>query len=339
MHVGFVYDLRADYLALGFSAEQVAEFDTITTIDAIANGLERLGCVVTRIGQGQALAARLVAGERWDLIFSIAEGLQGRSREAQVPALCELFAQPYAFSDPLTMAATLDKPIAKILVQAAGVPTAPFAVLRSPELARELTLPFPLFVKPMAEGTGKGIDGASMVQNAAELAQVATRLCAQYQQPALVETYLPGREFTIGLVGNGAASQVIGVIEILVRPDAAESVYGLTNKAHWETTVQYRLVTDPIAQQAASYAHIAYQALECRDCARIDFRCDATGVPMFLEANPLPGLQPTYSDLPIVTDLAGYDYAWLLKALVSAAASRYGLALPLPGNVPTTAHL
>ncbi|MGB6968763.1 MAG: hypothetical protein WBD76_05825, partial [Methyloceanibacter sp.] len=123
MRIGLVYDLRDDYRALGFSEEEIAEFDNVDTIDQLAGALQALGCEVERVGRGQALAARLVAGTRFDLVFSIAEGVKGRSREAQVPALCELFDQPYLFSDPLSSAACHDKAVAKRLVRDAGVPT------------------------------------------------------------------------------------------------------------------------------------------------------------------------------------------------------------------------
>lgn len=325
MFIGFVYDLRDDYLAAGLSEEEVAEFDTLATIDAIASGLEAIGCRVERVGSGRALASRLVEGKRFDLVFSVAEGLTGRSREAQVAALCELFGQPYVFSDPLTMAATLDKAVAKTLVAAAGVPTAPFAVIRCTDDIAKLDLHFPLFVKPLAEGTGKGIDAASLVHTQDELRARTQQLIDGHRQPVIVEPYLPGREFTVGIVGNGERAQVVGVAEIRVRAEAADSVYGLANKERCEETVEYILATDAEARKAAATALQAYHALECLDAARIDLRSDAAGEPMFLEANPLAGLHPTHSDLPIVASLAGHDYHWLLTQIVAAAAARLGL--------------
>src|SRR5262249_45556716 len=210
------YDLRDDYRALGFSEEEVAEFDNVETIDQLDAALRALGCEVVRAGRGQALAARLVSGERFDLVFSIAEGLKGRSREAQVPALCELFDQPYLFSDPLTLAASLDKGVAKRLVRDAGVPTPAFPVAE--RSASELVGwgHFPAFVKPLAEGTGKGCEAASLVGTSEELEAAVTRVIERYRQPALVEHYLPGREFTVGIVGNGDDARVLGVCEILL---------------------------------------------------------------------------------------------------------------------------
>ncbi|HEM45681.1 MAG TPA: D-alanine--D-alanine ligase, partial [Alphaproteobacteria bacterium] len=156
--IGLVYDLRADYLAEGFGEEEVAEFDMDDTIDELERAIASLGYGTDRIGNAWALCRRLVRGDRWDLVFNIAEGLAGRSREAQVPCLLELYGVPYTFSDPLVCAATLDKAVAKTIVHAAGLHTPRFAVVRSVSDAALVTLPFPLFAKPLAEGTGKGID-------------------------------------------------------------------------------------------------------------------------------------------------------------------------------------
>lgn len=326
MRIGFVYDLRDDYRAAGYAEEAIAEFDTPETIDALAAALGRVGGRVERVGNGRALAARLVDGARWDLVFSIAEGLRGRSREAQVPALCELFDQPYAFSDPLTLALTLDKAMAKRVVRDAGLATAPFAVLADPADAASVALPMPLFVKPLAEGTGKGCDARSLVQDRPTLAAAARDLIARFAQPVLVETFLPGREFTVGVVGCGATAEVIGVLEVSVAPDLDAGLYSFQNKELCEQTVRYRLADDAEAQSAGALALAAYRALECRDAARIDLRSDAAGRPHFLEANPLPGLHPSHSDLPILSALAGMSYDALIARIVAEAAARAGLA-------------
>src|SRR6478736_9624955 len=254
MRIALVYDLRDDYRALGFSEEEVAEFDSVATIDQLDGALRALGCEVIRVGRGQVLAAWLVAGERFDLVFSIAEGVKGRSREAQVPALCELFDQPYLFSDALTMAASLDKAVAKRLVRDAGVKTPAFAVAE--KSASELAgwTDFPAFVKPLAEGTGKGCEAASLVNTPEELAAAATRVIERYKQPALVEHYLPGREFTVGIVGNGDDARVLGVCEILLREDAEANVYSLHNKELCEDLVIYAPASDPEALLAGERA-------------------------------------------------------------------------------------
>lgn len=322
MRIGFVYDLRDEYLAAGYSELEVAEFDSISTIHEIKAALLRLGHDVVCVGSGTALAERLAGGERFDMVFSIAEGLRGRSREAQVPALCELFDQPYAFSDPLTMAATLDKAVAKRIVRDQGIATAPFAVLRSPTEVDAVDLPFPLFVKPIAEGTGKGCEKASRVTSADELSAAATQIIAKFDQPALAETFLPGREFTVGILGTGERAHVIGVAEVIVHADAADPVYSYENKEMCETMVVYELATDAEAIAAAHTALAAYHALECRDAARLDFRSDAEGVPHFLEANPIAGLHPSHSDLPIIADLAGLGYDALISGILQSAVER-----------------
>jgi D-alanine-D-alanine ligase len=324
MRIALVYDLRDDYRALGLSEEEVAEFDSVETIDQLAGALEALGCEVERVGRGQALAALLVAGERYDLVFSIAEGVKGRSREAQVPALCELFDQPYLFSDPLTMSACLDKAVAKRLVRDAGVKTPSFAVAeRSADEAADWA-EFPAFVKPLAEGTGKGCEAASLVHTKAELHEAVTRVVGRYRQPALIERYLPGREFTVGIVGNGDDARVLGVCEILLKANAEANVYSLHNKELCEELVTYAPADDGEAQLAGRLALATYRALECRDAARIDFRSDAKGEPYFLEANPLAGLNPWHSDLPILAAQNGIDFVTLIGMVLDAGLARYG---------------
>lgn len=328
MRIALVYDLRDDYRALGFSEEEVAEFDSVATIDALAHALETLGCEAVRVGRGQALAARLVAGERFDLVFSIAEGVKGRSREAQVPALCELFDQPYLFSDALTMAASLDKAVAKRLMRDAGVKTPAFAVAEKDAREAAGWTDFPAFVKPVAEGTGKGCEAASLVHTPAELEAAVTRVIERYKQPALVEQYLPGREFTVGIVGNGDGARALGVCEILLKEHAEANVYSLHNKELCEDLVIYAHADDAEARLAGTRALEAYRALECRDAARIDFRSDAEGEPYFLEANPLAGLNLWHSDLPILAAQNGVDFVALIGLILDAGLGRYGLALP-----------
>lgn len=325
MRIGLTYDLRDDYAGRGFSEEALAEFDSPETVAAIEAALRAHGHETDRIGHVRALAARLVAGDRWDLVFNIAEGLSGRSREAQVPALLEAFDQPYCFSDPLTQAAGLDKAIAKRLVRDAGVPTAPFAVLETDADVRSCRLPYPVFVKPVAEGTGKGCELTSRCRNRAEMAAAGRRLRARFGQPAIAEPFLPGREFTVGVIGNGPRAEVIGVMEILLLETAEAEVYSFDNKELCESRVAYRLADDGEAREAGRVALAAYRALGCRDAARLDLRSDADGRPQFLEVNTLAGLHPTHSDLPILAAQAGIPYEALIGRIVRAAAERQGL--------------
>ncbi|TNE36933.1 MAG: D-alanine--D-alanine ligase [Alphaproteobacteria bacterium] len=328
MKLGLVYDLRDDYLARGFTEEETAEFDAKETIDALAGSFKRLGWDVVPVGCGQDLARRFAADERFDLVFSIAEGLKGRSREAQVPALCEMFDQPYVFSDPLTMAVTLDKGAAKRIVRDANVPTADFDVIANAEEISATRRNFPLFLKPLAEGTGKGCGGRSRVENEAELKGEAARLIVEFRQPVLVESYLPGREFTVGILGNAREARVIGVMEIIVATDTDKGAYSLAVKENWEEHVTLSLADDIEARLAGARALDAYHELGCRDAARVDMKSDGFGSPQFLEVNPIAGLRPDHSDLPMLAEKAGLSYDALIGGIVAAACVRQGIPLP-----------
>lgn len=327
LRIGLAYDLKDDYLAAGYSALEVMEFDDEEVIAGLGGAMAELGHAVERLGRGVEVARRLVAGERWDLVVSIAEGLAGRSREAQVPALCELFGQPYAFSDPLTCAATLDKAVAKRIVRDHGLPTAPFEVVRDLEDLEHLeSLALPLFLKPLAEGSSKGITGGSLVRDRHEAARRCRELLAALGQPVLVERFLPGREVTVGVVGNGAAMRAVAVMEVAFTAAAETPAYTTLNKAEYQARVAYRLVDgDVFAAKARALALAAAQALECRDVARVDLRADEDGTLHFLEVNPLPGLHPMRSDLPIMARLAGLPYRDLVGEIITAARQRYGL--------------
>jgi D-alanine-D-alanine ligase len=323
LSIGLVYDLKEDYLKAGLSPEQVMEFDSEETIVGIEDGLRSLGHRVERVGRGVELARRLAGGERWDLVFNIAEGVAGRSREAQVPAVCEMFDQAYTFADPLTCALTLDKAIAKRVIRDIGLPTAPFAVVRHVDDVATLDIALPVFAKPVAEGSSKGVTARSLARTAGELATVCEELLSSFSQPVLVERYLPGRELTVGVVGNGAEARAIGVMEVLITSGEETQAYTALNKDEYLERVSYRLVTgEPLYERARDVALAAYVGLGCRDGARIDLRCDEAGVPNFLEANPLPGLHHVRSDLPIMARLAGHDFRTLLSWIVGAAETR-----------------
>ena len=322
MRIGMTYDLRDDYLAMGYGLEETAEFDRLDTIEAIEQALRELGHRPERIGHIRELARRLVAGERWDMVFNIAEGLKGMGREAQVPALLEAYDVPYTFSDPLVTALTLHKGMAKRVVRDAGVPTAPFAIVEEAADIRDVGLPYPLFAKPAGEGTGKGITPASRVADRESLDKVCRDLLERFQQPVLVETFLPGREFTVGVLGTGPDAQVLQVMEVLLNEKAEEGVYSYLNKEHFEERVIYRLVEDSEAIEAGEVALAAWRALGCRDGGRVDIRSDGRRKPQFLEVNPLAGINPERSDLPIMCRLAGIDYVELIGRILQSAMAR-----------------
>ena len=215
LHIGITYDLRTDYLAAGYSLEDTAEFDSAETIAAIESALRRMGHETERIGHVGRLRARLAVGARWGMVFNIAEGLWGADREARVPALLEGCGVPYTFSGSRVLTAGLHKGMSKRLARRAEVRTADFEVVASPENAEQCGLPMPLFVKPLAEGSSKGITAANVVASRSALVRRCGELLARYRQPVLVETYLPGREFTVGIVGTGGRAEVLGVMEVL----------------------------------------------------------------------------------------------------------------------------
>ena len=323
MRFGVTYDLRTDYLALGYGEEETAEFDSEVTIAALCGALEALGHEPIRIGSLQRLAEQLVAGERWDAVFNICEGLKGVSREAQVPALLEAYDVPYVFSDPLTLALALDKGMAKRVVRSAGVPTPDFAVIESEEDARGIDLPYPLFLKPVAEGSGKGVNAKSRVADRMALQRVAKELLTQFRQPVLAETFLPGREFTVGITGTGCGASALGVMEVIWTDKAAAHGYGYENKEHFEEKMVYRLAEDRAAAEAAEVALGAWRVLRCRDGGRVDIRFGDDGNAYFLEVNPLAGLNPDRSDLVFITRFKGFSYRDLIGRIVESFLQRH----------------
>lgn len=323
MNIGFVYDPMDHYLSLGMSREEAAEFDKPETIDGIAATLEELGHSVVRVGPLRELMRRLLSGERWDLAFNIAEGLGGAGREAQVPALLEAFGIPCVFGDSVCLALCLHKAHTKSVVRDHGLPTPDFALVRDASFDFDgCSLRYPLFVKPVAEGTGKGVTAAGRVKDATKFADIATRLIARHQQPALAEEFLPGREFTVGILGTGPRARGIGVMEVLLRDNAEPGVYSYDNKDQYLDRVEYRLAEDDEARRANELALACYRVLDCRDAGRIDIRSDANGNPSFIEANPLAGLNPLHSDLPILCRLVDIPYRRLLETIIESAAER-----------------
>lgn len=317
------YDLRSDYLALGFKEEDVAEFDADITIQSLEDTIRGLGYEPVRIGNVRALCAALAAGKRWDIVFNIAEGTGGRNREAQVPALLDAFGIPYTFSDPLVCAVTLDKAVAKRIVHASGLHTPGFHVVRTEQDCRHVDLPYPLFAKPIAEGTGKGIDKTSKLETPDQLRSVCSELLRKYDQPVLVEEYLPGREFTVGILGTGAEARVLGTMEVVIRPHAETSIYSFEIKEKCEDFVDYsRPARSPEIAAVEKLALDSYKALEVRDAGRVDLRLDRNGRPAFMEVNPLPGLNPGHSDLPMIATQEGMSFTELIGSIISSALSR-----------------
>ncbi len=322
MRIGVTYDLKAVYLAQGMHEEEAAEFDSEETIVAICDALRSNGYQPDQIGNIKALVARLAVGERWDAVFNICEGVSGFAREAQVPALLEAYDIPVVFSDPLTLSVALDKSWAKRIVADHGVPTPDFEIIEAPQDIERIALPFPVFLKPVGEGSGKGVNERSKADNKSELRLAALDLLSRFRQPVLVEKYLPGREFTVGIVGTGATAEILGASEIVPTAKATAHSYGYVNKTYWEDKVTIRLVDDEEAKAAGDVALRAWRALRCRDGGRVDIRSDKDGAPNFIEVNPLAGLAPGYSDLCFIADLKGLRYEDLIGKIMQAFVAR-----------------
>jgi D-alanine-D-alanine ligase len=323
MRIGVTFDLRSDYLAMGYGEEETAEFDSEVTIAALCDALNGLGFVADRIGGVKKLAERLAAGERWDAVFNFCEGLKGISREAQVPALLEAYDIPYVFSDPLTMALTLDKAMCKHVVRDCGVPTVDFTVIETIADVAKIKLAFPLFLKPVGEGSGKGIDANSKVFDLAALKRTATNLLQRFGQPVLVETFLPGREFTVAITGTGSDASVLGVSEIVKKANYVGDGYGFENKEYWEDKVDIVGAPRAEAKAAGEVALAAWRALRCRDGGRVDIRCDGNGKPHFIEVNPLAGLRPEYSDMCFIATRERVTYQQLIGKIMDSFFRRH----------------
>jgi D-alanine-D-alanine ligase len=306
-----------------------AEWDEQGTIDAVAAALGTMGEVVL-LEANESFPEKLHAA-RPDFVFNIAEGLYGPNREGHVPAICEFYGIPYHASDPLSLSLCLHKGRTKEMLLQHGVPTAPFTIARTRDDARNVSLPFPLFAKPCFEGSGKGVSVQSLCHNRAELVARVEALLDTYRQPVLVETWLPGLEFTVAVIGNGEEARCLPIVGMNfdVLPAGAPPIYGYEAKWLWDTVANPlqlfqcpAQVPDELTRDIESAALAAYRALECRDWCRIDVRCDGAGRPMVVELNPLPGILPDPMDnscFPKAARAAGMTYDDLIRTVADIA--------------------
>ncbi len=333
MRIGFAYDLKVPGAAPppGVPDDAYEEYDPPATVDAIAAAVAALGHDVVRLGGGREFLEKILA-EKLDFVFSVSEGRGTfRSREGQVPSVLEMLGIPYAFSDPLTLSLSLDKPLCKRLVAGAGVSVAPGWVVGTAAeleaLASREDLPWPLFAKPAYEGSSKGIRGNSVLPGAAELRRTAGGMLRDYGQPVLVEGFVAGDEYTVGVVGNDPPTAV-GAMRIRPKEGAdPHFAYTLEVKRDWENRVAYDVpppLPGPALDRLYGDAVKAFCAIGCRDVCRVDFRV-RDGVPVFLEINPLPGLSPVYGDLPLLSRGMGIPYPELMRRILTAAFTRCGL--------------
>jgi D-alanine-D-alanine ligase len=330
MRVGITYDLKDDGPAQPDLPDDFQEeYDSPTTIEAIAAVLRGMGHEITTLGDGRPMLEQLLTDPP-NFVFNIAEGQGiGRSREARVPAVLDMLGIPYTGSDPLTLAVTLDKDCAKRLVASAGV-AVPQGMLipRDASLSRiidEWPLDrFPVIVKPAWEGSSKGIRGKCLVDCRADLPEVVDALRRDHRQPVLVEEYIEGDELTIGVIGNEPPG-LVGIMRVLPQQAGTRFIYSLEVKRDWQRLACYEAPArlPPAATKAVEQAALAaYQVLGCRDVARVDFRLrDHT--PYFLEINPLPGLNPETGDLIILARKCGWTYERLIGAIFQAGRNRH----------------
>jgi D-alanine-D-alanine ligase len=216
----------------------------------------------------------------------------------------------------------------KRIVRDLSLPTPDFAVVSKEEDIKKVMLPYPLFAKPVAEGTGKGITAHSKISNKKELVKSCKSILQKFKQPVLVETFLSGREFTIGIIGNGIEARVIGGMEIILGEKAEQDIYSFYNKENYENLVKYKKLSDPfILDQCADLSLKIWHGLGCFDGGRIDLRMDANGIINFIEINPLAGLRPVHSDLVILAEMNGIYHTQLIKMIVEAAIKRHKLII------------
>jgi D-alanine-D-alanine ligase len=322
--------------------DEFAEWDSPTTIAAVESALSHLGKVI-RLEANDDFPER-VRQARPDIVFNIAEGFNGVNREAHVPAICEFFGIPYSGSDPFTLSLCLDKARAKETLSFHGIPTPRFAVVESPgEIgSRTADLKLPLFVKPVHEGSSKGITDSNLCWDRPHLLRQTEFLLENYKQPVLVEEYLPGKEFTCAVLGNAEEAMVLPIVAMNFEtlPKGALPIYSFDAKFVWDRPENpldiFQCPARITRQLRASIERVtldAFRVLGCRDWARIDVRLDAAGVPNVLEVNPLPGILPDPADnscLPKAARAAGINYDELIQNCLKYAAKRQGVNLESP---------
>jgi D-alanine-D-alanine ligase len=312
-----------------------AEWDTEDTILAVKAALEERH-IVTIIEADEEIFQKLLQVQP-EIVFNIAEGLRGASREAQVPAILEMLGIPYTGSDPVTLGICLDKSRAKEILAYHNIPTPAFHVVSSLDQLHTCTIPFPAIVKPLHEGSSKGVLDSSIVRTPGELRTQVTRVLNDYNEPALVEKFLGGREFTVALLGNGRSLRVLPIIELLLDrlPQGANPIYSYEAKWVWDQSdhpiEMYECparIEPSLERQIRDACTHAFEVLRCRDWCRIDVRLDEEGIPHIIELNPLPGILPhpdDHSAFPMAARAAGLSYNAMLNTVLDEAIQRYGL--------------
>lgn len=327
--VGIIYNLKKGADRIAPDAE--AELDSIETVKAIQEALKKAGLAVELFEADETLPRRLLSTPI-DIAFNIAEGKNGRGREAQIPALLNLLGIPFTGSDETALCLALDKALTKRILQSCRVRTPRYALLTGNCTKTAAKLKYPVIVKPNAEGSSKGISDVSVVHSAAELKALARRNLELYGGSMLAEEYIPGREFTVGVLGNGENTRVFLPMEIVFKRNTQGDyrVYSFGVKQDFRNYVTYECPADipaKVERELMDTAKKVYDILGCRDFARADFRLGEDGRVYFIEINPLPGLAPNYSDYPMLAQACGVPYDALVQSVLFAGAERCGVAL------------
>ncbi|MDP4222267.1 MAG: D-alanine--D-alanine ligase [Bacteroidota bacterium] len=324
MRIGLTYDLRSWYLDRGYSMEDTAEFDKQETVDSIDMALRNMGFQTEPVGNCFQLIDALAAGERWDMVFNIAEGLYGDGRESVIPAILDQYKIPYVFSGPVVLGISLNKHLTRLIVSAAGVPVSPGMLITEPKDIEKCDLQYPLFIKPVSEGTGKGITEKNLINSKSQLRERAGYLLTRFCQPALVEEYLPGREFTVGVIGSGDEAVAIGGMEIECKDNLP---YSVEFKENYQIFCKYIPMAAEFAEECKTVALKVWKALGGVDAGRVDVKADRNGRMCFMEVNPLAGLHPVHSDLPILSNMIGIKFQALMEMIMKSAIKRHHLTV------------
>ncbi len=322
---GLIYNLKK---GIKSEVEDIeAEYDSIETVNAIKKVLEDSGCNVLPM-EADSSIFNILTNSKPDIVFNIAEGMNGRGREAQIPTILRYYGIPFTGSDETTLCIALDKALTKRILSTYKIRTPKYQLVSEESFSLDRRLDFPLIVKPNAEGSSKGISSASVVHDMSTLKEIISRSIRLYAQPVLIEEFVGGREFTVALCGNGKDVRVFAPMEIIYKKNNGRNIYSYEVKKNYKQHVDY---VCPAELDAKTYNEIIscskkiHNVLQCKDFSRIDFRLSESGQVHFLEINPLPGLAPGYSDFPMITGFNGLDYSQTVLMVLNSALKRHGM--------------